>query len=288
MSKFVRALTLIVTGALTCAALSPGALAQSAFSSGSSGSTGSSSASGSSGAPHRPADPATPWAKDISDGLVVNLIGDVLGPGISNHVGVMTGDLGTMTWLGDGGEFAIIFGDSFRGATFGQGDWLSPIGVIAEMDADGRIVIKRPLNDSGQVEQLVNYSHNDRGLTLLPSDVMNINGNLYMQAMWNEGVGNVLRTQIWESTDQGRTWRSIATIPTSYLDGKANLITWDYDQANDWVYMMSSEFKRNDDVYLTRFRPYDIDDRNKWQHYSLNSDGTGSWGSRITPILSDR
>lgn len=288
MSKSVRALTLIVTGALTCAALSPGALAQSAFSSGSSGSTGSSSASGSSGAPHRPADPATPWTKDISDGLVVNLIGDVLGPGISNHVGVMTGDLGTMTWLGDGGEFAIIFGDSFRGATFGQGDWLSPIGVIAEMDADGRIVIKRPLNDSWQVEQLVNYSHNDRGLTLLPSDVMNINGNLYMQAMWNEGVGNVLRTQIWESTDQGRTWRSIATIPTSYLDGKANLITWDYDQANDWVYMMSSEFKRNDDVYLTRFRPYDIDDRTKWQHYSLNSDGTGSWGSRITPILSDR
>ncbi|BAC17912.1 hypothetical protein HMPREF0290_1360 [Corynebacterium efficiens YS-314] len=287
MSKSVRALTLIVTGALTCAALSPGALAQSAFSSGSSGSTGSSSASGSSGGGN-PTNPATPWAEDISEGLVVNLIGDLLGPGISNHVGVMTGDLGTMTRLGDGGEFAIIFGDSFRGATFGQGDWLSPIGVVAEMDADGRIVIKRPLNDGWRVEQLVNYSHNDRGLTLLPSDVMNINGNLYMQAMWNEGVGNVLYTQIWESADQGRKWRSIATIPTSYLGGKANLITWEYDQANDWVYMMSSEFKRNDDVYLTRFRPYEIDDRTKWQHYSLNSDGTGSWGSRYTPILSDR
>lgn len=286
MSKSVRALTLIVTGALTCAALSPGALAQSAFSPGSSGSTGSSSASGSSGGGNRPADPATPWTEKISDGLDVEMIGDLLGPGISDHLGVLSGDLGTMAPLGDGGEFAIIFGDSFRRA-FGQGDWLSPVGVVAEMGDDGRIVMKRPLNDGWRVEQLVRYSH-DGGLTLLPSDVMNIKGNLYLQAMWNVGVGNVLDTEIWESTDQGRSWRSLGKIPTSYLDGKANLITWEYDQANDWVYMMSSEFKRNDDVYLTRFRPYEIDDRTKWQHYSLNPDGTGSWGSRITPILNDR
>lgn len=277
MHQSVRLLTLALTGALVCTAVTPVASAQSGFLSGSSGSSGSSRPSGDDAAP------STPWAEDISDGLIVNLIGDLLGQGISDHVGVMTGDLGTMTALGEGGEFAIIFGDSFRGARFGQGEWMSPIGVVAEMDDTGRIVIKRPLNDSSRVEQLIDYTHNERGLTLLPSDIINIDGTLFMQAMWNEGVGNVLYTQIWESNDQGKTWRSVSTTPANYLGGKANLITWDYDAENDWVYQMSSEFKRRDDVHLTRFRPYDIDNRSTWQHYSQ-----GTWGTRSTPILSDQ
>lgn len=265
-----RILTLGLVCALSCATL-PIATAQSSFSSGSSGST------------RQPDKPTTPWAKDISDGLDVNLIGDILGPGISDHLGVGTGDLGIMAPLDEGEEFAIIFGDSFRGNNFGQGDWLSPIGVVAEMDDTGRIVITRPLNDSHQVEQLVDYSHNARGLTLLPSDVININGTLFMQAMWNEGVGNVLHTQIWQSQDQGRSWDSVDTIPTSYLDGQANLITWEHDPENNWVYMMSSEFKRRDDVYLTRFRPDDFNHRGSWEHYS-----DGTWGTNYSPILDDQ
>ncbi|MGP6173610.1 DUF4185 domain-containing protein [Corynebacterium sp. A21] len=215
------------------------------------------------------------------------MIGDLLGPSISEHVGVMTGDLGIMTALGEGEEFAIIFGDSFRGANFGQGEWLSPVGVVAEFDQDGRIVIKRPLNEDDRVEQLVDYRHNERGLTLLPSDIINIDGTLYMQAMWNEGVGNVLYTQIWRSTDQGATWQSVSTTPANFLGGKANLITW--EQGPDgYIYMMSSAFNRKNDVYLTRFLPGDIGDRRAWEHYLPNEDGTGIWGKTARPILSDQ
>lgn len=248
-------------------------------------SSGSSSGSGSSGQQAVPA-PGTPWATEISDGLVVNLIGDILGEGISDHVGVLTGDLGIMTSIGTGKEFAIIFGDSFSGANFGQGEWMSPVGVVAELDKDGKIIIKRVLNNDESVEQLINYSHNDRGLTLLPSDVINVDGTLYMQAMWNEGVGNVLYTQIWKSTDQGKSWRSVSTTPASYLDGYANLLTW--EQGPDgYIYMMSSEFKRADDVYLTRFKLTDFGNRNAWEHYSIYSDGSGGWGSALTPVLSN-
>lgn len=215
---------------------------------------------------------------------MVNLIGDILGPGISDHVGFMSGDLGTMAWLEEGQEFAIIFGDSFRGERFGQGEWISPVGVVAELDENGRINIKRPLNEGEQAEQLVNYRHNDRGLTLLPSDIINIDGTLYMQAMWNEGVGNVLRTQIWSSKDQGESWQSVSITPANYLGGKANLITWDMGP-DGYVYMASSSFKRADDVYLTRFLPEDIGKRNAWQHYNLNADGSGTWGRTATPIL---
>ncbi len=277
MNKSAFALTVALTGTLACVALAPVASAQSSLSSGSSLSSDSSG----------PSTPPTPWAPDVSDGLVVNLIGDLLGPGVSDHVGFMTGDLGAMTSLGEGEEFAIIFGDSFRGANFGQGEWMSPVGVIAELDENGRIVIKRPLNEGDRVEQLVDYAHNNRGLTLLPSDIINIDGTLYMQGMWNEGVGNVLRTQIWKSTNQGATWQSVSTIPANYLGGRAQLITW--EQGPDgYVYMMSSSFQRRDDVYLTRFRPEDIDDRSAWQHYSLNGDAAGSWGTSPAPVLDER
>nr|VDG62923.1 Uncharacterised protein [Streptococcus thermophilus] len=34
--------------------------------------------------------------------------------------------------------------------------------------------------------------------------MININGVLYMQGMWNEGLGNIVETQIWKSTDNRR------------------------------------------------------------------------------------
>lgn len=282
MKKILSAFALTLVGALATTLPVPVAHAQSS----SSGSSvfGSSSSSDSAG---KPSPPRTPWTETISEGLVVNLIGDLLGPGISDHVGFMSGDLGTMTWLGEGEEFAIIFGDSFRGARFGQGEWISPVGVVAELDEEGRIVITRPLNDDAEVKQLIDYRHNERGLTLLPSDVINIDGTLYMQAMWNEGVGNVRRTQIWSSKDQGQSWQSVSITPASYLGGKANLITWDLGP-DGYVYMMSSAFKRADDVYLARFRPEDIGDRKAWQHYHLHQDGTGTWGRTATPVLDEK
>lgn len=217
---------------------------------------------------------------DKEQGLDVTMIGDLLGLGISDHLGVLAGDLGEMAPI-NGTEFAIIFGDSFRGRYLGEGEWMSPVGAVAEM-VDGKITLKRPLNGGDRVEQLINYQHNDRGLTLLPSDVINVDGTLYMQAMWNEGVGNVLSTEIWKSTDSGKTWSSVTRLPANYMGGMGNLISWERG-ADGWIYMVSSQFKRADNVYLSRFHPTDFGHPERWEHYDR-----GVWGANYSPILNAR
>lgn len=273
MNRSTRVLSLALTGALSFGAFAaPGAAAQS-----------SGSSFGSSG--NSPAEPTTPWADGVSEGLTVILVGDVLGEGISDHLDILSGDLGAMAPIGEGEEFAIIFGDSFRGWTVGQGEWMSPVGVVAVKDENGRITIVRPLNEGDRVEQLIDYSH-DGGLTLLPSDVINIGGTLYMHAMWNQGLGNVQRMQIFQSTDNGLTWQSVTTIPANYLGGLGELVTW--EQGPDgYIYMMSTSFLRKDDVLLTRFRPEDMNNYKAWQHLSFDG-ATPVWGTAHEPILTDR
>ncbi|MDU0478575.1 DUF4185 domain-containing protein [Staphylococcus chromogenes] len=221
-------------------------------------------------------------ANDTPQGLDVTMIGDLLGPTISGKWGIQSGDLGEMAPLRDGQEFAIVFGDSFRGPKLGDGEWMSPVGVVAKLNAAGRIEIVRPLNPGERVEQLIKYQHNDRGLTLLPSDIINVDGTLYLQAMWNEGVGNVLSTEIWKSTDNGKTWQSIAKLPANYMGGMGNLITWEKGP-DGYIYIMSSQFKRSDDIYLSRFRPDQFDQPALWEHYAH-----GTWGSEYAPIVSHR
>ncbi|MHA2788606.1 DUF4185 domain-containing protein [Corynebacterium sp. S7] len=244
--------------------------------------TAQSSSSGSS-SQNTPSTPSTPtkWADSISEELTVVLVGDLLGKGISDNAGFYSGDLGIMTDLGPGDEFVIIFGDSFRGYSLGDGEWMSPVGVVARMGADGKIEILRPLNRDEQVQQLLNYTHNDRGLTHLPSDIITIDDTMYMQTMANEGVGNVLYTEIWQSTDSGATWTSVARTPRTYLNGMGNLISW--EQGPDgYIYVVSSEFQRKDPVYLSRFQVENIADRTKWEVYDPQTD---QWGKSGSPIL---
>lgn len=270
MKKSVSAFALTLSVTLGVSSLAPvTVVAQS-----SSGSSGSSNS--------RPSQPVTEWPDGISEGLIVTIVGDILGRGISDEAGFLIGDLGIMTNIGDADEFAIVFGDSWRGPGFGQGEWMSPVGVVAVINDEGRIEIVRPLNDGDRVEQLIDYNHTD-GLTLIPSDVLNIDGTLYMQGMWNKGIGNVLYTETWRSDDDGATWTSLGRESARHNGGMTNLITW--EQGPDgYVYMMSSEFQRRDDVYLTRFRPEDISDSDAWVHYNP-ADGT--WGSTLTPVLAD-
>ncbi|WP_375544593.1 DUF4185 domain-containing protein [Corynebacterium sanguinis] len=206
------------------------------------------------------------------------MMGDILGPGISDLVGFRSGDLGIMAPL-DNGTFALIFGDSFR-ETGLRGEWMSPVGVVAQL-VNGIIEIIRPLNAGDKVEQLLDYPDVD-GLTLIPSDLINIDGTLYMQGMWNRGIGNVLHTEIWKSTDNGRTWASLGTTPTTYLSGMGDLISWERGQ-DGYIYVVSSSFKRDHPVYLSRFTLDNIADRSAWEVFNP---ATGSWSTSGAPILS--
>ncbi|TVS28341.1 DUF4185 domain-containing protein [Corynebacterium sanguinis] len=225
---------------------------------------------------HTHTEPGTPVV--MPGEFIVQIMGDILGPGISDLVGFRSGDLGIMAPLGDG-TFALIFGDSFR-ETGLRGEWMSPVGVIAHL-VDGIIEIIRPLNAGEKVEQLLDYPHVD-GLTLIPSDLINIGGTLYMQGMWNRGIGNVVYTEIWKSTDNGRTWSSLGTTPTTYLSGMGDLISWERGQ-DGYIYVVSSSFKRDHPVYLSRFTLDKIADRSAWEVFNP---ATGSWSAKGAPILS--
>ncbi|MDN6132198.1 MAG: hypothetical protein L0I87_09330, partial [Corynebacterium casei] len=91
------------------ATLAPVATAQSSMSSLFSGSSsGSSSSSGNNGGG------GNGHAQEVSPGIDTTLIGDLLGPELSEEIGLLVGDLGVMAQFGEGEEFAIIFGDSWR------------------------------------------------------------------------------------------------------------------------------------------------------------------------------
>ena len=217
----------------------------------------------------------------LPNGTTVQIMGDVLGP-YSAHTGFRSGDLGIMAPLNTAGEFALVFGDSFRGADFGKGEWMSPVGVVATMDSEGFIKVLRPLNKGNRVSNMIAYVH-DGKRTLIPSDVINIGGTLYLQGIWNEGLGNVSGTQIWSSKDNGATWKSEGITGPDYIDGKGDLITWEKGK-DGYIYVLSTSFKRADPVYLSRFKPKDVGNRSLWELYSFSRN---EWGKSAEPVLND-
>ena len=215
----------------------------------------------------------------MPNGTTVQVKGDILGPW-TEGIGMGATDLGVMAPLDDR-EYAMVFGDSFTGKAFGKGTWMSPTGVIAQTDSDGFVTVQRPMNSGSKVEKLISY-YQEGNLTLIPSDIINIDGTLYMQAMWNNGIGNVSNTQIWKSTSRGREWTSIGYTGNSYMGGMGDLISWE-EGDDGYIYAVSSSFKRADPVYLSRFKLEDIDDRTKWELYDPDTD---NWTDEAAPILS--
>ena len=69
------------------------------------------------------------------------------------------------------------------------------------------------------------------------------------------------------------------------MNGFGDLLTWERGD-DGYVYVMSSRFNRNDGVYLSRFRPEQIGDRNTWEHY-VNGSWEANGGRNISPIIRD-
>lgn len=217
----------------------------------------------------------------MRNGTTVQVMGDILGPW-SKGIGMGATDLGVMAPLGEG-EFAMIFGDSFTGGTVFDGDWMSPTGLVGFLDEHGFIQIDSPLNEGSRVRPLISYAP-EKDFTLLPSDVINVDGTLYMQGMWNVGLHNVSNTQIWKSDSRGKRWTSVGYTSHSYLNGLGDLISW--EQGPDgYIYAVMSSFERKDNVYLSRFQIEDIGDRDQWE---LFDPVTGEWGDEMRPIIDHR
>lgn len=247
-----------------------------------------SSLSSSSGTPAKKKREKKPWVPveppkktaskplQLPNGTTIQIMDDVLGK-YSAHTGFRTGDLGAMAPMGNG-EFAMIFGDSFRG-NFGQG-WMSPVGVVATMDEDGFIKILRPIDNTSEVSDMISY-HRVNKSTLIPSDVINIDGTLYLHGTFHAPFGDVVTSNVWKSDNGGTTWKQISSTPGNHMDGVTQLISWDKGP-DGYIYATTTKFGRDSSVFLFRFKPEDIGEPGNWDGYSPL---TGEWTKHAEPIL---
>jgi hypothetical protein len=222
----------------------------------------------------------------------VGKVKDLTGPGITDQFGVTCTDLGASVLAADG-NLVSVFGDTFSGGRVGAGDWRSPVILIGTGDATRPIVYRRAGGaDARYARQLWHYRHRPnpgllrRGIsTVIPSDLLRIGDALYLHAIVNRGLGNVVWSEIWRSDDNGMSWRHLgeeAKFPARLHGGYAQCWTWDFDPDDGWVYVVSTGFQRDKGLILRRVRPEHIGDRGRYVAW----DGA-TWGETPAVITPD-
>lgn len=222
-------------------------------------------------------------------------IGNLTGPLLSDRWKVTATDLGIPTLL-KGGEMLFVFGDTFAGAKVGTPDWRSPVGLVGKGSVNELVRFTHAAGgDPNYARQFWKYNHdrspwtNGGFSTVLPSDVLRVGDRLYLHVMVNQGLGNVLWTEIWYSDDEGASWKHLGPLAKfdAGLNGKrTQLWAWDYDPDDNYVYIVSTSFKRDRGVSLRRVRPEGL---GNWQLYeNWGWDGkVWKWGAQeatsITP-----
>jgi Domain of unknown function (DUF4185) len=221
-------------------------------------------------------------------------LADITGPGFTDRWGVRSTDLGTSI-LAPNGKLVSVFGDTFSGPKVGQGEWRSPVILIGTVDAQQRIVYERAGGgDPNWARQLWDYVHDDastgwtRGVisTVLPSDLLRVDDAMYLHVMVNQGFPKVIWTEIWQSDDNGVSWRHMgdkAKFPADLHGGHAQCWSWDYDPEHEWVYVVSTSLRRDKGIILKRVRPEDIGDIDEYEGWGY-ADGRWAWGNEPTPI----
>lgn len=214
---------------------------------------------------------------------------DLTGPGLTDRFGALCTDLGASVRAPDG-HLVSVFGDTFSGNRVGAGDWRSPVILIGTGDATHPIVYRTAGGaDAGYARQLWHYRHRNtpgllrRGIsTVIPSDLLCFGDALYLHAIVNQGFGNVIRTEIWRSDDNGLSWHNLgksATFPAGLYSGHAQCWTWDYNPDDGWVYVVSTGFQRNKGLIVRRVRPEHIGEQDRYLAWA-----DGEWGEDATII----
>jgi len=216
---------------------------------------------------------------------------DLTGPGLTDRFGVTCTDLGASVRAADG-SLVSVFGDTFSGNRVGSGDWRSPVILLGSGDATHPIVYRAAGGaDPGYARQLWHYRRRNspgllrRGIsTVIPSDLLRVGDTLYLHAIVNQGLHNVVWTEIWRSDDNGESWHNLgksAKLRPGLYSGHAQCWTWDYDPTDGWVYVVSTGFQRDKGLILRRVRPEHIGDQSAYLAWA-----DGQWGEEadiITP-----
>lgn len=209
---------------------------------------------------------------------------NLTGPGITSRFDADAMDLGCSARTPDG-RILFVFGDTFAQARVGSDDWRAPTGLFA----DGARPLSAGIQWTGAVggqtaQQLIPYSHSGEFSTALPGDIMTIGDTMYLWLMLNAGYGNVIRSQIYVSTDNGETWRySGAEFPGDQDGGLFQQITW--APADDgYVYLYCSGFQRDKPIIMYRVPQGSVTEPSAYQPWGYAA-GAWGWGNAPTPIL---
>jgi hypothetical protein len=229
-----------------------------------------------------------PAVQPPADGFV-GKVKDVTGPGITDRWGMACTDLGASVRAANGALLSV-FGDTFSGSRVGVGEWRSPVILIGTGDATHEIVYHRAAGgDPRYARQLWRYRHSTgggllrRGIsTVIPSDLLRVGDDLFLHAIVNRGLGNVVWTEIWRSADNGLTWANLGgKFPASLHQGHGQCWSWDFDPHDGWIYVVSTGFQRNKGVILQRVRPQHLAKPDRYDGWDPT---TRRWGVAPAPI----
>ncbi|MFI8215760.1 DUF4185 domain-containing protein [Streptomyces sp. NPDC085932] len=217
--------------------------------------------------------------------LRVSKVADLTGPGLTTGFRMAATDLGVPVRTPDG-RLLFVFGDTFEEARVGGGWWRSPVALYGRFEGSGRPVVWTGAVGGRHARQLWPYDHdNSEYSTVLPSDVITLGGSMYLHAMVNKGLGNVVRTEIWRSDDSGATWVPTGAVFAPDLHGGMfQLLTWALGD-DGHVYVLSTGFQRNKPVILHRVRPGRLTEPGAYEPWGRGPDGRWAWGNPPAPVL---
>jgi hypothetical protein len=179
----------------------------------------------------------------------------------------------------------FMFGDTFEQPYVGGGWWRSPVALWSTTTDLSSGVKWSGAVGGAAAQQLWAYEHDNPVFsTVLPSDVITIGGSMYLHAMVNKGLGNVVWTEIWRSDNSGASWYHTGAKFDPNLDGGMfQCLTW--GEGNDgYVYVYSTGFQRNTPIILKRVRSNQIANPAAYEPWGYR-DGRWAWGNPAIPIL---
>lgn len=215
-------------------------------------------------------------------------VADLTGPGSTDRYGIGGTDLGVMA-ARPGGGLVAVFGDTFDGAGVGGRGWRSPVVLFGERAGRGALTWTGSAGRGKRARQIVRYRRGGRRgghrvTTILPTDVVAVDGSLYLHVMVCEGLGTVHRTEILRSDDGGSRWVSTpATFPGGLHGGLFQMLSWELGEDGN-LYAVSTGFRRDAGLLLHRVAADRLTDPIAWQSWGPGPDGW-AWGGLASPVL---